>query len=56
MERYIHRVQYYETDRMVYCFVNGEGRPIILRRQFPALDDLLRTLAAEHEKQQEAEA
>lgn len=44
------------TGRTVHCFVNGEGRPTILRRQFPALDDLLRTLAEEHEKQQEAEA
>lgn len=35
------------TGRTQHCFTNAQGRPIILKRQFPALDELLRKLAQE---------
>lgn len=39
------------TGRSMHCFTSREGRPVILRRQFPELDQLLRTLAEEAPKE-----
>ena len=36
------------TGKSMHCFTDREGRPMILRRQFPELDRLLRALAAEN--------
>ena len=33
------------TGKTHHCFTNAEGRPIPLRRQFPDLDGVLRSLA-----------
>lgn len=35
--------------RTKHCFLNGEGRPIILKKQFPAFDQKLKELLAEKE-------
>ena len=35
------------TGRTTHCFTSPEGRPIILKKQFPELDRVLRTLAEE---------
>ena len=35
------------TGRSMHCFTSREGKPVILRRQFPELDRLFRTLAEE---------
>jgi acyl-CoA thioester hydrolase len=37
------------TGRSMHCFTGREGRPVILRRQFPELDRMLRTLAEQTE-------
>lgn len=33
------------TGKTYHCFTNAEGRPIPLKRQFPELDGILRSLA-----------
>lgn len=33
------------TGRTIHCFTSPGGRPIILKKQFPELDQVLRTLA-----------
>lgn len=33
------------TGRTMHCFTNGQGRPIILKKQDPELDALLREMA-----------
>lgn len=46
MQKYIHKVNYYETDKMGitlvgrtrHCFVDNNNKPIILKRSFPKLD------------------
>lgn len=35
------------TGTTMHCFTNGEGRPIVLKRQHPAFDRALKVLAAE---------
>ena len=39
------------TGKTTHCFTSPEGRPIILKKQFPELDQVLRTLA-EGEKEE----
>ena len=39
------------TGKTTRCFTSPEGRPIILKKQFPELDQVLRTLA-EGEKEE----
>ena len=34
------------TGKTMHCFTNVEGKPIILKKQFPAFDRLLKDLAA----------
>lgn len=34
------------TGRTMHCFTNGEGKPIILNKQFPDFDLVLKELAA----------
>lgn len=57
MNQYIHKVNYYETDKIEirgetvllgkskHCFVDKANRPIILKRQFPELDAKLKELS-----------
>lgn len=40
------------TGKTHHCFTNAEGRPIPLKRQFPELDGILRSLAPEEQKTQ----
>lgn len=35
------------TGKTMHCFTTPEGRPIILKKQFPELDSVLRNFAAE---------
>lgn len=35
------------TGRTQHCFTNAQGRPIILKKQFPELDELLKKLIQE---------
>ena len=37
------------TGRTMHCFTNAEGRPVILKRQFPELEQTLKALAASGE-------
>lgn len=34
------------TGRSTHCFTDGEGKPVVLRRQFPEFDHTLKELAA----------
>lgn len=34
------------TGRSTHCFTNAEGKPIVLKRQFPEFDQALKALAA----------
>lgn len=36
------------TARSTHCFTTPEGKPVILKKQAPELDRLLRELAAQH--------
>lgn len=35
------------TGKTTHCFVNPDGRPIMLKKQFPDFDQVLKKLAAE---------
>lgn len=35
------------TGKTMHCFTNPDGRPVILKKQYPELDELLKALAEE---------
>ena len=39
------------TGKTEHCFLNQDGKPIVLRRQFREFDRVLRTLAAQERKE-----
>lgn len=56
MEKYIHKVNYYETDKMEIThhsnyirwmedFLDKDGKPIRLNKQFPQFNSKLKELA-----------